>query len=94
MTTQSGRQRAPEAFTKNVYFPTVFTSFALHSPRNLFITKTTQSIIKFKRLHPDEIDYYLASKEWEGKAGGYAIQGIAASFINFISGYHSASVYH
>ena len=67
----------------------VFTSFTLHSPRNLFITKTTQSIIKFKRLHPDEIDYYLASKEWEGKAGGYAIQGIAASFINFISGSYS-----
>ena len=32
MTTQSGRQRAPEAFTKNVYFPTVFTSFALRDP--------------------------------------------------------------
>ena len=67
----------------------VFTSFTLHSPSNLLITKTIQSIIKFKRLHPDEIHNYLASKEWEGKAGGYAIQGIAASFINFISGSYS-----
>ena len=67
----------------------VFTSFTLHTPYNSCKTKTIQSIIKFKRLHSDEISYYLASKEWEGKAGGYAIQGIAASFINFISGSYS-----
>ena len=67
----------------------VFTSFTLHTPNSSLKTKTIQSIIKFKRLHPDEISYYLATKEWEGKAGGYAIQGIAASFINFISGSYS-----
>ncbi len=67
----------------------VFTSFTLHSPNKSLITKTIQSIIKFKRLHPDEINYYLASKEWIGKAGGYAIQGIGASFINFLSGSYS-----
>ena len=67
----------------------VFTSFTLNTPHNSLKTKTIQTIIKFKRLHPDEISYYLASKEWEGKAGGYAIQGIAASFINFISGSYS-----
>ena len=67
----------------------VFTSFTLNTPHNSLKTKTIQSIIKFKRLHPDEISYYLATKEWEGKAGGYAIQGIAASFINFISGSYS-----
>ena len=67
----------------------VFTSFTLYTPNNSLKTKTIQSIIKFKRLHPDEISYYLATKEWEGKAGGYAIQGIAASFINFISGSYS-----
>ena len=67
----------------------VFTSFVLYSPNNSLRINTIQSIVKFKRLHPDEISYYLASKEWEGKAGGYAIQGIAASFINFISGSYS-----
>ena len=67
----------------------VFTSFTLHSPNSSLKTKTIQSIIKFKRLHSGEINYYLATKEWEGKAGGYAIQGIAASFINFISGSYS-----
>ena len=67
----------------------VFTSFTLYSPNNSLKIKIIQSIIKFKRLHPDEVSYYLASKEWKGKAGGYAIQGIAASFINFISGSYS-----
>ncbi len=67
----------------------VYTSFTLYSPKNSLKTKTIQSIIKFKRLHPDEITFYLDTKEWEGKAGGYAIQGIAASFINFISGSYS-----
>ncbi len=67
----------------------VFTSFTLYTPNNSLKTKTIQSIIKFKRLHSDEINYYLASNEWEGKAGGYAIQGIASSFINFISGSYS-----
>ena len=67
----------------------VFTSFTLYTPHYSIKTNTTQSIIKFKRLHRDEISYYLASKEWKGKAGGYAIQGIAASFINFISGSYS-----
>ncbi len=67
----------------------VFTSFTLYTPHNSLKTKTIQSIVKFKRLHSDEISYYLASKEWKGKAGGYAIQGIASSFINFISGSYS-----
>jgi septum formation protein len=67
----------------------VFTSFTLYSPNSSIKTKTIQSIIKFKRLHPDEISYYLDTKEWKGKAGGYAIQGIAASFVNFISGSYS-----
>ena len=67
----------------------VFTSFTLYSPNSSLKTKTIQSIIKFKRLHPDEISYYLDTKEWKGKAGGYAIQGIAASFVNFISGSYS-----
>ena len=67
----------------------VFTSFVLYSPNNSLRINTIQSIVKFKRLHSDEISYYLASKEWKGKAGGYAIQGIAASFVNFISGSYS-----
>ena len=67
----------------------VLTSFTLYSPDFPIKVKTIKSIVKFKRLHSDELDYYLKSKEWEGKAGGYAIQGIASSYINFLSGSYS-----
>jgi septum formation protein len=45
--------------------------------------------VKMKRLTPAEIDGYLASGEWQGKAGGYAIQGRAAAFIPAITGSYS-----
>lgn len=50
------------------------------------------SIVTFKRLSKDELDAYLASGEWQGKAGGYAIQGRAEALIRFLSGSHSAVV--
>jgi nucleoside triphosphate pyrophosphatase len=46
-------------------------------------------VVRFKRLEPAEIDDYIASDEWRGKAGGYAIQGRAAGFVSFISGSYS-----
>ena len=67
----------------------VFTCFTLFAPETSLKVKTIQSIVKFKRLNDEEINYYLLSNEWKGKAGGYAIQGIAASFINFLSGSYS-----
>ena len=67
----------------------VLTSFAIHSPEKTLKVKTVVSIVKFKRLHDEEIKYYLGTNEWHGKAGGYAIQGVAASFINFLSGSYS-----
>ena len=42
--------------------------------------------VKMKRLSDIEINAYLASGEWQGKAGGYAIQGLAGAFIPWISG--------
>ena len=44
------------------------------------------SAVKMKRLSDIEINAYLASGEWQGKAGGYAIQGAAGAFIPWISG--------
>jgi septum formation protein len=67
----------------------VFTCFALIAPKVSMKVKTIQSIVKFKRLTEEEITYYLQSNEWKDKAGGYAIQGIAASFVNFLSGSYS-----
>lgn len=52
-------------------------------------SKTVTTLVRFSRLSATDIDAYIASDEWKGKAGAYAIQGQAASFIPFISGSHS-----
>jgi septum formation protein len=44
------------------------------------------SDVKMKRLSDDELNAYLASGDWQGKAGGYGIQGLAGAFIPWISG--------
>lgn len=46
--------------------------------------------VKMKRLSDEELNAYLASDDWRGKAGGYAIQGPAGAFILWISGSFSA----
>ena len=51
--------------------------------------RLSTSIVAFKRLSDDELAAYLASGEWRGKAGGYAIQGRAEALIRFLSGSHS-----
>lgn len=48
------------------------------------------SIVAFKRLETAEIEAYLASGDWQGKAGGYAIQGRAEALVRWLSGSHSA----
>ena len=58
------------------------------APRRRLSTST----VAFKRLHPDEIDAYLACGEWRGKAGGYAIQGRAEAYVRFMSGSWSGIV--
>ena len=52
-------------------------------------TVLVSSILRFKRLTSSEIDSYIAGGEWQGKAGGYAIQGRAAIFVAFLSGSYS-----
>lgn len=51
--------------------------------------RLVETVVQFKRLHPDEISHYAENGEGIGKAGGYAIQGSAAGFISFISGSYS-----
>jgi len=55
-------------------------------------TRLVTSHVRFKRLQASELDAYLAGGEWEGKAGGYAIQGLAAAHIRFLSGSYSGVV--
>jgi septum formation protein len=62
---------------------------ALAVPGGKVRTRLVETVVRFKRLEPKEIDAYLASGEWQGKAGGYAIQGRAAAFVAFISGSYS-----
>lgn len=52
-------------------------------------TRLVTTLVTFKRLEPREIDVYLKSDEWRGKAGGYAIQGRAAAFVRALSGSYS-----
>jgi septum formation protein len=62
---------------------------ALAVPGGNVRTRLVETVVRFKRLELSEIDAYLASGEWQGKAGGYAIQGRAAAFVAFISGSYS-----
>jgi len=66
----------------------VTTSVALKGGERLW-TRTVETAVRFKRLSDAEIDAYVASDEWRGKAGGYAIQGRAAAFSPAINGSYS-----
>lgn len=55
-------------------------------------TREVDTALKMKRLSEAEIAAYIASGEWQGKAGGYGIQGRAAAFIPWLQGSHSAVV--
>jgi septum formation protein len=70
----------------------VYTSVVVMLPSGRQSQRLVEARVRFKRLSGDEIDAYLASGEWEGKAGGYAIQGIAGAFVTKIIGSYSAIV--
>ncbi len=67
----------------------VITGLALIKSDAAVQSKTVISIVAFKRLSNDERKAYLGSNEWRGKAGGYAIQGLAAGLISYLRGSHS-----
>jgi septum formation protein len=53
------------------------------------IERTVTTVVVFRALTPAEIDAYVASREWQGKAGGYAVQGIAGAFVTELRGSHT-----
>lgn len=59
----------------------VYTSVCLVTSKDKFRERVIETRVRFKRLSRDEIERYLASGEWRGKAGGYAIQGLAGTFV-------------
>ena len=64
----------------------VTTGMALALPEGCVVSRRVTTIVQFKRLSALERAAYLASGEWEGKAGGYAIQGLAEAFVTGING--------
>lgn len=67
----------------------VYGGITLITPDGRVLTRLSKTIVQFKALTNLEIDTYIASNEWEGKAGGYAIQGLAGAYVKFISGSYS-----
>ena len=67
----------------------VYGGIALITPEGKELTRLVDTVVQFKRLTSKEITEYLESGEWDGKAGGYAIQGRAEGYIKFIRGSYS-----
>jgi septum formation protein len=59
----------------------VYTGICLVTPKEAFRQRLVETRVRFKRLSNDDLEAYLASGEWRGKAGGYAIQGLAGTFV-------------
>lgn len=64
----------------------VLTGVCLITPDDKIKTKLVDTRVRFKHLARSEIEAYIASREWRGKAGGYAIQGLAGCFVQKIVG--------
>lgn len=67
----------------------VYGGIALIVPNGRIRERLVSTAVAFKRLSRDELDDYIASGEWRGKAGGYAIQGLAAAYVRQIIGSYS-----
>lgn len=70
----------------------VYTAVVLIDAAGRVRHRVVEAHVSMKRLHADEIAAYIATGEWQGKAGGYGIQGAAAAFIPWINGSYSAIV--
>ncbi len=70
----------------------VYTGVCLVTPNGSERHKIVETRVRFKRLSRPEIEAYLASGEWRGKAGGYAIQGLAGAFALKLVGSYSSVV--
>ena len=67
----------------------VVSGVCLITPNKKKMLKTITTAVKFKLLSKEELESYLEAEEWNGKAGGYAIQGYAGTFVKWISGSYS-----
>ena len=70
----------------------VLSAVALRAPDGKLREKLSETVVRFKRLSDEEVVHYLAGGEWHGKAGGYAIQGLAESLVEWMQGSHSGVI--
>src|SRR5690606_12982427 len=59
----------------------VYTGVCLMTPQGKTRQRLVETRVRFKRLSRDAMEAYIASGEWRGKAGGYAIQGLAGTLV-------------
>ena len=67
----------------------VHTGVCLVTPKGAIRQRIVETRVRFKRLSREDRQSYLASGEWRGKAGGYAIQGLAGAFVTKLVGSYS-----
>jgi septum formation protein len=67
----------------------VYTGLAFANAKGHVRRRLVETRVRFKRLSREDIESYLASGEWRGKAGGYAVQGFAGGFVVKINGSYS-----
>jgi septum formation protein len=70
----------------------VLTAVALAAPDGRLVSRLSETRVHFKRLTRAETDAYVAGGEWRGKAGGYAIQGVAGGFVTALQGSYTGVV--
>lgn len=67
----------------------VYTGVAISTPHGKTNARVVMTMVQFKRLSSQQLDRYLDGDEWQGKAGGYAIQGRAEAFVTSVNGSYS-----
>ena len=70
----------------------VLTAVALVDADDRLRERLSESIVTFQRLQPADVDWLIGRGDWQGKAGGYAIQGAAEAYVRSLSGSFSGVV--
>jgi septum formation protein len=70
----------------------VYSTVALISPDGRLRSRCSETKVRFKRLSREDVETYVKTGDWRGKAGGYAIQGRAEAFVRMLTGSYSGVV--
>jgi septum formation protein len=70
----------------------VLTALAVVDAGGRLRERLSESVVTFQRLQPADVEWLISRGDWQGKAGGYAIQGAAEAFVRALQGSHSGVV--